>query len=99
MSSNRAKMLLLYGKCLLFLTGISWSSSVLTERWKAHGLCSVWNCALTIGANLSSFTPAEQPHALTEGQLAAGLSHGVLAFVVPDTRNSNMFSQGKGKEI
>lgn len=80
MSSNRAKMLLLYGKCLLCLTGTSWSSSVLKGEveW-AHRLCSVWNSALRIGANLSSFTPADRPHALTEGQLAAGLSHGVLS--------------------
>lgn len=32
MSSNRAKMLLLYGKYLLCLTGTSWSSSVLRGR-------------------------------------------------------------------
>lgn len=98
MSSNRAKMLLLYGKCFLCLTGTSWSSSVLKGEGEwAHRLCSVWNSALRIGANLSSFTPADRPHALTEGQLAAGLSHGVLSFVVHDTRNSNMFSQGKMK--
>lgn len=57
----------------------------------------MWNSAHRIGANLSSFTPADWPHALTEGQLAAGLSRGVLSFVVHHTRNSNMFSQRKTK--
>lgn len=37
------------------------------------------------------------PVLLIEGQLAAGLSHGVLPFVVHHTRNSNMFSQRKMK--
>lgn len=49
------------------------------------------------GANLCSFTPADWPCLLTEGQLAAGLSHGVLSFVVHHTRSSNMFSQSKMK--
>lgn len=44
MSSNRAKMLLLYGKCLLCLTGTSWSSSVLRGRMGPQAVLSVEFC-------------------------------------------------------
>lgn len=96
MSSSRAKMLLLYGKSFLCLTGTSWSSSVLRGRMDPQAVLSVEFCP-RIGANLSGFTPADWPCALTEGQLAAGLSYGVLSFVVHHTRNSNMISQRKMK--
>lgn len=89
-------MLLLYGKYLLCLTGTSWSSSVLRGRMGPRAVFSV-EFSPRFGANLCSFTPADWPCPLTEGQLAAGLSHGVLSFVVHHTRNSNMFSQRKMK--
>lgn len=44
MSSNRAKMLLLYGKCLLCLTGTSWSSSVLRGGMGPQAVLSVEFC-------------------------------------------------------
>lgn len=89
-------MLLLYGKYLLCLTGTSWSSSVLRGRMGPRAVFSV-EFSPRFGANLCSFTPADWPCPLTEGQLATGLSHGVLSFVVHHTRNSNMFSQRKMK--
>lgn len=89
MSSSRAKMLLLYGKSFLCLTVISWSSSVLRGRMDPQAVLSVEFCPQN-WSKLSGFTPAE-------GQLAAGLSHGVLSFVVQHTRNSNMISQRKMK--
>lgn len=71
MSSNRAKMLLLYGKYLLCLTGTSWSSSVLRGRMGPRAVFSV-EFSPRFGANLCSFTPAAGPVLWQKGSWQQG---------------------------
>lgn len=86
-------------KCCCFMENICFAwlrPAVLRGRMGPRAVFSV-EFSPGFGANLCSFTPADWPCPLTEGQLAAGLSHGVLSFVVHHTRNSNVFSQRKMK--